>query len=55
RGIDCQVRPIVTAEYPTPAARPPFSVLNKAKIKDAFGLEIPHWRESLQQCLALLP
>ncbi|MCB9353607.1 MAG: dTDP-4-dehydrorhamnose reductase [Lewinellaceae bacterium] len=55
RGIDCRVRPIVTAEYPTPAARPPFSVLNKAKIKDAFGLEIPHWRESLQQCLALLP
>lgn len=49
--LPCQVRPIETREYPTPAQRPPFSVLNKAKIKAAFGLEIPHWRESLKTML----
>jgi len=51
RKLPCQVRPIETRDYPTPAQRPPFSVLNKAKIKAAFGLEIPHWRESLERCL----
>ena len=49
--LPCRVRPIETREYPTPAKRPPFSVLNKAKIKAAFGLEIPHWRESLKTML----
>jgi len=49
--LPCRVRPIETREYPTPAQRPPFSVLNKAKIKAAFGLEIPHWRESLKRML----
>ncbi len=53
-NILCQVRPIATKDYPTPAKRPPFSVLDKSKIKAAFGLEIPHWRESLRRCLALL-
>ena len=55
RNLPCQLRPIETRDYPTPAQRPPFSVLNKAKIKTAFGLEIPHWRESLVRCLALCP
>jgi dTDP-4-dehydrorhamnose reductase len=54
RGIDCRVNPIESSQYPTPAARPPFSVLNKAKIKAAFGLEIPHWRTSLITCLEQL-
>ncbi|MCC7467499.1 MAG: sugar nucleotide-binding protein, partial [Saprospiraceae bacterium] len=45
--------PIRTEEYPTPAQRPPFSVLDKSKIKAAFGLNIPHWRESLKKCLDL--
>lgn len=49
--IDCQVEPIETRDFPTPAQRPPFSLLNKAKIKDTFGLAIPHWRESLRICL----
>jgi dTDP-4-dehydrorhamnose reductase len=49
--IPCRVLPIRTSEYPTPAQRPPFSVLDKGKIKAAFGLEIPHWRESLKRCL----
>lgn len=51
RNISCHVLPIETKDYPTPAARPHFSVLNKAKIKTTFGLEIPHWRESLEDCL----
>ena len=51
RQLSCQIEPIRTEEYPTPAQRPPFSVLDKAKIKAAFGLEIPHWRASLKKCL----
>jgi dTDP-4-dehydrorhamnose reductase len=50
-GLPARVCPIDTAQFPTPASRPPFSVLNKAKMREAFGLEIPHWRASLQQCL----
>ena len=49
--LPCRVLPIETKDFPTPAQRPPFSVLNKGKIKAAFGLQIPHWRESLQRCL----
>jgi dTDP-4-dehydrorhamnose reductase len=52
--IDCEVLPIETSEYPTPAKRPPFSLLNKGKIKSTFGLEIPYWRDSLLHCLRLL-
>ena len=55
REIDCQVNPIESSQYPTPAARPPFSVLNKQKIKDVFGIEIPHWRDSLKAVLKELP
>lgn len=52
--IDCKVAPIETKDYPTPAARPPFSLLNKAKIKQTFGIEIPYWRDSLKACLSAL-
>ncbi|MCE1199899.1 MAG: dTDP-4-dehydrorhamnose reductase [Marinilabiliales bacterium] len=48
------VRPIDTASYPTPVQRPSYSVLNKSKIKATFGLQIPHWRESLKKCLKKL-
>ena len=51
KNLHCAVQPIETKDYPTPALRPPFSVLNKAKIKAAFGIEIPHWRSSLVRCL----
>ena len=50
----CQVRPLHTSEYPTPATRPHYSVLDKTKIKQTFGLEIPHWYDSLAACVALL-
>lgn len=53
-GINCRVLPIESHEFPSPVERPPFSVLNKTKIKQAFGLEIPHWRAGVDRCLALL-
>ena len=54
-GINtCQVSPLHTAEYPTPACRPAYSVLDKTKIKAAYGIEIPHWEESLAKCIAKL-
>ena len=54
KGLPCAVHPIESSEYPTPAQRPPYSVLNKNKIKTTFDLHIPHWRESLIRCLDLL-
>ncbi|MCR4602656.1 MAG: dTDP-4-dehydrorhamnose reductase [Prevotella sp.] len=50
----CKVRPLHTAEYPTPAARPHYSVLDKTKIKDDYGLEIPYWEDSLAECVQQL-
>ena len=49
--IDCTVDPIETHEYPTPAKRPFYSVLNKRKVKQIFGLNISYWRDSLRNCL----
>lgn len=54
RGLDVKLSPVTTAEFPTPALRPPYSVLDKTKIKTTFGLEIPDWMESLKDCLALI-
>ena len=50
----CHVHPLHTEEYPTPAARPHYSVLDKTKIKQTYGLEIPYWEESLAECIAQL-
>lgn len=50
----CKVKPLHTSEYPTPACRPAYSVLDKTKIKTTYGIEIPHWEESLKECIALL-
>lgn len=50
----CHVRPLHTSEYPTPACRPHYSVLDKTKIKQTYAITIPHWEESLQKCIALL-
>ena len=52
--IDCNVKPIETLDYPTPAKRPHYSLLNKAKIKKTFDITIPYWKDSLQECLDLL-
>jgi len=53
-GIDCSVRPIETKDYPTPAKRPHYSVLNKAKIKQTYTMPIPYWKDALQRCLLAL-
>ena len=51
-GINrCKVIPIESIDFPTPAPRPHYSVLNKGKIKSTFGITIPHWEESLKICL----
>ena len=47
----CHVRPLHTAEYPTPAKRPHYSVLDKTKIKQTYGIEVPYWEESLKVCI----
>ena len=51
-GIDsCTVLPLHTNEYPTAASRPPYSILDKTKIKQCYHLTIPHWMDSLQDCI----
>lgn len=49
--LNCKINPIETKDFPTPAPRPNFSVLNKEKIRKTFNIEIPYWRESLIECL----
>ena len=51
---DCKINPISTAEYPTPAARPAYSVLDKTKIQKTFRIELKDWKESLQSCIKKL-
>lgn len=53
-GLTSRVVPIETKDYPTRAVRPHYSVLNKRKIKEIYGLVIPHWEESLRVCLKQL-
>lgn len=54
KNIGTAVKAIPTEKYPTPAARPHYSVMDKSKFEDTFGLQIPHWRESLKDCLKAL-
>ena len=53
-GISCNVNPISTKDYPTPAQRPFFSVLDKSLIRKSFAIEIPYWRDSLKDCIKRL-
>lgn len=53
-GSKCIVHPIPTSQYPTPAKRPAYSVLDTTKIRDTFNVVIPEWKESLQKCMSLL-
>ena len=48
-GINCLVKPISSEDYPSPVQRPAYSVMDKSKIKATFGLQIPHWRDSLKK------
>ncbi|HIM75053.1 MAG TPA: dTDP-4-dehydrorhamnose reductase [Campylobacterales bacterium] len=49
--IECEINPIETKDYPTPAKRPHYSLLNKSKIKKEFNLTIPYWKDSLTECI----
>ena len=53
-GSNCKINPIPTTQYPTPAKRPAFSLLDKTKIKSTFQLEIPDWKSSLKKCVVRL-
>ncbi|WP_286851622.1 SDR family oxidoreductase, partial [Sphingobacterium sp. UBA7253] len=52
RSFDCEVKPIPTSAYPTPARRPKYSLLDKSKIKAIFAVEVPSWEISLAKMLA---
>lgn len=52
--LNCKINPIDTYQYPTPSKRPHFSLLNKSKIKSKFNLEIPYWKDGLDDCLKRL-
>lgn len=47
----CTIKPCHSDEFPSPVKRPPYSVLDKTKFKDSFGLEIPFWMDSLRRCI----
>lgn len=51
-GVNTMVKPVPTSEYPTPAPRPQYAVLDKSRVKAAYNIDIPHWRASLRRCLA---
>ena len=51
---ECIINPIETVEYPTPAKRPHYSILNKSKIKKIYNIEIPYWKDSLSKCIKII-
>lgn len=51
-GGTCKINPVSTTEYPTPARRPAYSVLDKTKIQKTFGIKLKNWKESLAACIA---
>lgn len=50
----CAIRPCSSTEYPSPVTRPPYSVLDKTKIKSELGVDVPYWTDSLSKCITLL-
>ena len=50
----CDIHPCHSDEFPSPVKRPAYSVLDKSKIKDTFGITIPYWTDSLKKCIAAL-
>lgn len=51
KQLECKLIPITTEQYPTPAKRPKFSLLDKTKIKETYQIKIPFWKDSLQEML----
>ena len=50
-NTNCRINPCHSSEFPSPVTRPPYSVLDKTKIKNTFDIDIPHWRESMEYCI----
>lgn len=50
-NTSCRINPCHSSEFPSPVTRPPYSVLDKTKIKNTFDIDIPHWRESMEYCI----
>ena len=50
-NTNCRINPCHSSEFPSPVTRPPYSVLDKTKIKSVFDIDIPHWRESMEYCI----
>ena len=50
-NTNCRISPCHSSEFPSPVMRPPYSVLDKTKIKNTFDIDIPHWRESMEYCI----
>lgn len=50
-NTNCRIIPCHSSEFPSPVTRPPYSVLDKTKIKNTFDIDIPHWRESMEYCI----
>jgi dTDP-4-dehydrorhamnose reductase len=50
-NANCRINPCHSSEFPSPVTRPPYSVLDKTKIKNTFDIDIPHWRESMEYCI----
>ena len=53
-GVHCNVNPVLSDQFPTAAKRPNYSVLNKWRIKNVFGITVPYWRDSLKICVERL-
>ena len=53
-NLECNIQPCHSSEFPSKVTRPPYSVLDKTKIKQIFGVDIPHWRDSMLYCLERL-
>lgn len=51
-NTDCDIQPCHSDEFPSPVKRPAFSVLDKTKVKDTFGIKVPYWTDSLRKCMS---
>lgn len=51
-NLSCDVRPCHSSEFPSKVTRPSYSVLDKTRIKETFGIRIPYWTDSLKKCIA---
>ena len=49
---DCDIRPCLSSEYPSPVKRPAYSVLDKRSIRETFGISVPYWVDSLEKCIS---